>query len=580
MKKIISAVLLLITAFAASAQIQITSADLPRAGMINVVQVDTLSTPDLGVASASPQTWDYTSLIAHYPQVGSYSPVTPYQAYAPAFTGSNMFTYGPSILYAGFFGGAPVDVNSWGYMFWRTDTTGFYIRGFRVNYGIGDRNILESPQELLMGTPASLDSSFGNSSKWTARFNNNPFDADTNYISTIYKTLDCDAYGQMTTDFGVFNVLRVHEYMITVDSITATLGTITFYALEASRDTVNNYYFWAKDLGYPVAIVKADVNNQIKRVEYLSDTLSGYTVTGTVYKKDGVTPIESGQAELIAKTSLDHLYGVPETVPLTTGGHFQFSNIINNGNFLVHAEPDTLLYPYDVPTYYGDSVYWEDAATLNVHSDTAITIRAFSDSLAYLNTGAGSISGTIWQNLGGAKTMEVSGGIKITLEENPSGSIARHTYTDAQGRYQFKDLPASNYRLHVDIAAVTMDSTYYVFYAAGDTATDNLNFYYDSLFIYIYTSAGIDESGQEEPLNAMVYPNPLTDYAYLYFVNAIPNKEYELIISDLSGRTVSRIEGVTPLPQRIERPAAGSGIYFYTLISNGERKTSGKLIVY
>jgi hypothetical protein len=87
----------------------------------------------------------------------------------------------------------------------------------------------------------------------------------------------------------------------------------------------------------------------------------------------------------------------------------------------------------------------------------------------------------------------------------------------------------------------------------------------------------------EDPgdFSAMIYPNPMTEEgAYLYFVNAQPNQNFELIISDISGRMVSRLQGETPLPVKIERPVTGSGIYFYTLLSKGERKTSGKLIVY
>jgi hypothetical protein len=580
MTKILTAVVLTIAVMTASAQIQITGSDMPQPGTVNIVQVDTSSTPDLGVAGSAPQVWDYTSLLSQYPQVGSYSPVTPYQAYAPAFPGSNTFTYGPSVLYAGFYGGAPVDYNTWGYMFWKTGTDGFSVVGFRVDYGIGERNILESPGELLMGTPASLDSSFTNSSRWIASFNNNPFDQDTHYISNVYKKLDCDAYGTMTTSFGTFNVLRVHEYMITVDTLSATLGSITYYSTEVYRDTVNNYYFWAKDIGYPIAIVKADAHNNILRTEHLTDTMAGRTITGTVYKKNGSTPIESGKVELIAKSAIDHLYGVPETVPLTAGGHFQFSNVISDGNFLVHAEPDTTVYPYDIPTYYGDSVYWSSAATLTVFSDTVITIRCASDSLYYMNTGNGNIAGTIWQDLAGAKNLITAGGVKVTLEENPSGATARHTYTDENGKYAFHDVPPLNYRIRVDIAAVTMDSTYYIYYNAGDTNTANLDFYYDSLYIYIYNTSGIETLDPVETMNTVIYPNPFSDYSYLYFTNALPNQDYEFYLYDLTGREVNHISGQTPLPVRIDRPSSGAGAYFYTLISNGIRQSSGKLIVY
>jgi len=570
----------MITALFVSAQITITGADMPVSGVVNIVSVDTSSNPDIGVASASPQAWDFSALVTHYPQVASYSPITPYQAYANDFPGANLFTYGPSILYAGFYGGAPVNFNNWGYMYWKTGADGFHVMGSRVNYGVGDTSITENPQELLMGAPASYDSVFNNTSRWVASFNKNPFDPDTNYISTVTKTLTCDAFGTMTTPFGIFNVLRVHEYMIIVDSVTATLGSITYWGSETSRDTMNNYHFWANGIGYPVAIVKADAHNNIKRTEYLSDTIPGFTVTGTVYKTDGVTPITKGKTELIAKTAIDELYGVPEVVDVDAGGHFQFSQIINGGNFLIHAKPDIDLFPYNVPTYYGDSIYWQDAATLAVLSDTAVVIDTRSDSLGYSLIGNGIISGTIWQNLGGLKTMALAGGVKVTLEQNPSGAVMRHTFTDEMGQYTFTDLPQIDFRLKVDIAAVTMDSTYYVYYSAGDTTTDNLDFYYDSTFIYVYNTASLEDFSGGGKFCVMIYPNPFRDRSFLYFNNAKPGLPYVLDIYDLTGRAITRISGETPLPVRIERPVETSGILLYEVKINGVRCATGKLVVY
>lgn len=574
MKKFIFATILLMSVTPLFAQIQITGADMPRAGRINVVSVDTLSHPDPGIASASPQSWDYSSLHSHYPQFASYSPVTPYQAYAGNFPGANMFTYGPSYLYAGFFGGAPVDANSWGYMFWKSDTTGFYITGFRVDYGIGPQNIIEAPQEMLMKTPAALDSSFTGSSRWVASFENHPFDADTHYISRVIKNLDCDAFGQMTTAFGTFDVLRVHETLVKVDSITGTIGSVNIYGAEVNRDSLNNYYFWANDLGYPVVIIKADVHDSVLSVEYLSDTLAGFTVTGTVFQNDSVTPVASGKAELIAKTALDQLYGIPETVPLTAGGHFQFSNIVEGGNFLVQAKPDTAAYPYEVPTYYGDAIYWMSAYTLSVASDTGIHIHTASDSLGYAMSGNGNVSGTIWHNLGGAKAMVTSGGIKVTLEQNPSGSVVRHTYSDSTGKYSFKNLPADNFRLHVDIPAISMDSTYFIYYASGDTNTFNLDFYYDSLYIYIYEPSGITNPDATIDGTPLVYPNPAGDQITLE-IKADHAEGAQLSIYDLYGRLMTeRTYEFNPGSNLVifDLEAYSSGIYFIKVSNGGQSR--------
>jgi hypothetical protein len=580
MKKIILTVFLLITAVTVFSQITITAADMPVAGKVNIVNVDTISHPNIGVASASPQNWNFSTLQNNYPQVASYSPVTPYQAYGSAFPGANLYTYGPSIMFAGFFGGSPVDFNSWGYMYWKTDAAGFHVVGFRVNYGVGDTNVLEAPQELLMGTPATYNSAFTDTSKWVCSFNKNPFDTDTNYIRTTTKTMNCDAYGSMTTTFGTFDVIRVHEILVNVDSVSASLGSITFYSMEIMRDTQNNYYFWSNDLGYPLCIVKADANDSIWRTEYLVDTLAGYTVTGTVYSTNGIIPIETGKVELIAKTALDELYGVPETVDLVTGGHFQFSNIINGGDFLVHAKPDTTNYPYNIPTYYGDSIYWPDAATLTVISDTAIVINTRNDSAGYAMTGFGTITGTIYQDLSGAKLMELSGGVKVTLEEDPAGITIRHTYTDAQGKYVFTDLPAANFKIMVDISAVKMDSTYYINYTLGDTSTANLDFYYDSLFIYIFNTASVAEQDGEEDFDVTIYPNPFSDRTFLYFTNVQPGKDCEVIIRDVTGRILNQVQGTTPFPVRIDKPGDYSGLLLYELTIDGIRKKTGKLVVY
>lgn len=580
MRKIIFIILSLVCANATFSQISITETDMPQAGRVNLVFVDTVTHPNIGNPSSSPQFWNFTSLLSQYPQVASYSPVTPYQVYAPAFPGTNMFTYGPSILFAGFYGGSPVNIDSWGYMFWRTDSTGFHIVGFRVDYGVGDTNILENPRELLMGTPASYDSVFNNTSRWVASFNKAPLDPDTNYISTVTKTLTCDAYGLLQTSFGTFNVLRVHEYLIKVDSVVALMGTIPLYSMELSRDTLNNYSFWAKSIGYPIAIVKADADYNIYRVEYLADTMPGYTVTGSVYKTDGVSPITTGKAELIAKTAMDELYGVPETVELDTGGHFQFSNIIGGGDFLVHATPDADAFPFNLPTYYGDSIYWQDAATLTVLGDTSIVINTRNDSLAYLLTGLGNISGSIWENLGGAKTMELSSGIKVILEQNPSGTVARHTYTNALGQYAFTDLPTSNYRIKVDIPAIWMDSTYYIYYSIGDTTIENLDFYYDSTYIYIFNTSSVNDWEEMESFDITVYPNPFSENTFLYLTNVSPGYNCEVVIRDITGRILHRINSISPLPVKIERPGSYSGILFYEVFIDNVRRATGKLIVY
>lgn len=278
------ALALILSVFAGTAQPTITLADLPQPGYTYLVSTDTTPAINLGVPGAAAQNWNFSSLSEDYPSVPTYD-YTSNTPYATTFTASNIYTYGPAALYSSFYGGAPVNANglSKGYMFWKTDNSGFRIVGFRADSGnYSNHNVFENPQELLIGTPATYGSVFNNAGRWQLNMNLNPADIDTFYMSNVSKTLTSDAWGTLTTPSGTFTpVLRVHEYAIKTDSVYATLGGTPVYATELTRDTLNNYLYLDNATHYPVSIVHADKNNQVQKVEYYVGAYTGLSsVTG------------------------------------------------------------------------------------------------------------------------------------------------------------------------------------------------------------------------------------------------------------------------------------------------------------
>lgn len=274
MKTLFSTVLLLFVVNTINAQITITSSDLPQAGETYVMSTDT--TPIINIGSASPnfQSWDFSSLTQQYQNVPTFG-LTSATPYASSFSASNIYTYGPAALFGSFAGGAPVSSQGMniGYMFWKTDATGYWIVGFRADSGAySNVNVFENPRELLIGTPATYGTNFTNSGRWEFPMNLIPMDVDTYYVSNVYKTLNADAWGSLTTPTSIFNVLRIHEHVIKVDSIYAKLGVVQLGAYEVIRDTINKYIFMANGINYPICIVHADKNNVLKKVEYYNFT--------------------------------------------------------------------------------------------------------------------------------------------------------------------------------------------------------------------------------------------------------------------------------------------------------------------
>jgi hypothetical protein len=210
-------------------------------------------------------------LLMHYMSGPSFD-LTSNTPYASDYPNSDLFTYGPAIMFGGFYGGAPVSNQGMdnGYMFWRKDVTGFWTEGFMADEGpYAGKKVWTVPQEMILGTPATLGSSYPNYSQWTLTYDLVTTDYDTVYVSTVNKTQNCDAWGTLTTPTNTYSdVLRIHEYGVKVDSAKSYLNGNPLLFLELTRDTFNNYIFVTNGIHYPLVLVKADKNNVIRSVEY------------------------------------------------------------------------------------------------------------------------------------------------------------------------------------------------------------------------------------------------------------------------------------------------------------------------
>lgn len=252
-------------------QINFTSADLQEAGKTYVTKTDTVTIVDIGNASPTAQAWDFSSLLMHY-MSGPTFELTSSTPYAGDYPNSDLYTYGPAIMFGGFYGGAPVSSQGMdnGYMFWRKDVTGFWTEGFMADEGpYAGKKVWTVPQEMILGTPATLGTNYPNFSQWTLDYSDNALDVDTLYKSSVDKTQECDAWGSLITPTATYpDVLRIHESGVKVDSVFATLGGNPVYSIELVRDTFNNYIFVTNGIHYPLALVKCDKNDQIRSIEY------------------------------------------------------------------------------------------------------------------------------------------------------------------------------------------------------------------------------------------------------------------------------------------------------------------------
>ncbi len=269
-----------------NAQIFITHTSLPQPGDTFVMKYDNNPSINIGTPIATAQTWNFTMLQNDSMKYATYG-ITSNLPFAAEYPQSNLYTWGPSIMYGG--PGTPLSGAGWGWMLFRTDVNGMDVIGYRQGDVPNILSALQTPPLKLMKTPCSYDTTYSQSSQWSISFNANPANVDTTYISYVSKNTICDAWGTLSTPIEQnLDVIRIHEYQISVDSVFGKMNGITVYSMEMKRDTANNYLFYTLSKRHPIASVWCRPNGNIYAAEYLfySDLNTG--INESVKAKSGI----------------------------------------------------------------------------------------------------------------------------------------------------------------------------------------------------------------------------------------------------------------------------------------------------
>lgn len=584
MKKILwFSVVCFVLSASAQSPITLTGADLQRAGQSFILCNDTAPAISLGTPGNFQQTWDFAPLVNHYNKVAVYDS-TSFTPYAAQFPASNIYTFGPAEFFGVLYGGAPVYSGFDGYTFWNSDSNGLKVIGFIAVEGpFANKPVHINPAELLIGTSASYGASFTDTSAWKFSLDNVSTDVDTAWVTRRAKTLNCDAWGALNTDFGNFpDVIRIHETVTEIDSIIATLNSVVVYQLEVKRETSNNYMYMANGIGYPLAIVHADVNNNLESVEYLIDTTcSVYTrIMGTISTISG--SINGGTAFLYQIIDSLTPLQIVDSVVIDSSGFYMFINV-SAGNYIISAQAGITGCPNCIPTYSGNVNFWMNApANATYCIDTILSNILLTQLPAMI--GNAIIGGILQYGIGGPK---VEGAFPVTgarvMLENLSGEVMAFASSDQNGSYSFSDVEPGDYKITVDIPGLPMDSTYSITVTSGDSVFTGLNFIVDttagSAAVYVDKISAV-KNISASGISATLAPNPFSGQTVLT-INNISGREISamLTILDVTGREVMRVNNITEGATVLSAGNLSAGMYFYRIVSRESLIGAGKMVI-
>ena len=257
MKKVLLSIFTVLLSITLSAQISITSDDIVGAGAIVLEATDTLPSASITPGPAGPdQTWDFSALSVDYVDTMWFANPdwTPYYEHFPTANLAAMRVFDNELDSAEM------------YIYFEKNEAEFAIVGMALEMEqIGFVILPFTPKETIAEFPVDyLNSSTSDFEQFIEMENPlSPGDSVRIKISTN-KSVEVDAWGNITIPLGTFNSLRISETRIQIDSIWVQLfGSWMFF--EEIIDTTYNYSWWTDDdaAGFVLATLNYEQDTKV-----------------------------------------------------------------------------------------------------------------------------------------------------------------------------------------------------------------------------------------------------------------------------------------------------------------------------
>lgn len=310
-------------------------------------------------------------------------------------------------------------------------------------------------------------------------------------------------------------------------------------------------------------------------------------VSGTLFAEPTL-PASNGTLTLFRITNA--AYDTIASIPVQNDGTYTFEKVVLD-NYQLLGFADTVTYTQALPTYYQNTIFWEEADTLFIESNlNDLDIVSTPEPLP--SSGRGSISGYLEEDDGTGegrikktkKPRRVSGaGVSARrVERTGRGkeeilTLVAHVFTDENGEFTLPNLPEGEYRINIQYPGYPMDETSFITIMIGA-----------ALQSHVSVEAKVEEGkinvrkrvitgvNDLEDYKAEVYPNPAVDIVHLKFNGEAKGRVIALM--DANGKTLT----LTPAENKEETinvQQLNNGIYFLRINEKGTTLKTFKLSI-
>lgn len=351
----------------------------------------------------------------------------------------------------------------------------------------------------------------------------------------------------------------------------------SLHAIESiSRSTMGEY----------VAEVTNPLLPDLTLTSLPQNVLAYANITGKLYVQSGVNAT-NGTMTLFRITSA--AYDTIATTSVQGDGAYTFEKVVLD-DYQLLGFADTLVHARALPTYYQNTIFWEEADTLFLENNL-INLDITSHVEPGATSGQGIISGYLEEDDGTAgrsketqKVKRVSGsGVSARRVERTGRNkeeiltLVAYTFTDENGEFTLPDLPTGEYRLNIQYPGYPMDETSFTTIFIGQALQSQVSVearvQNGKIKVRKRIITGFEN---RQSYHADIYPNPAVDYVHFRFNHDVTGRSISIV--DLSGKSHGNVEAESR-EMIVNVNGLMKGLYIINVLENGATVKSFKLSV-
>lgn len=313
--------------------------------------------------------------------------------------------------------------------------------------------------------------------------------------------------------------------------------------------------------------------------------LATASLSGQLLVSD-VSGASQGKVQLFRITQTNG-YDTIAVRDVNASGAYTFDKVVLD-DYQILGFADTIAHEGALPTYYKNTIFWEEADTIRVEGNLAALNILSNFKPTEVEVGAGVISGFLEEPVdqtGRAKANKRVGGAGVAVRRvrttsRPSDTVLElvaYVFTNEEGEFEIPELPVGEYRLNIQYPGYPMDESSFITIPIGQ-----------GLQSQVRVSALVDENKiavtklvvtglyEQEGYKAQVFPNPAAVSLQVEFAGESAWREINLV--DQAGREVHR-QPATGKQAVVDVSGFEPGIYILQVSEGDQRRKAVRVAV-